>query len=340
MTVGNPARGETTMADIADDLGVSRQLVSLVLRDQPGASPETRSRVREAAKRLGYSPHAGARLLRQATSRQLGVVFEPRHAPGQEIVRAIYAHALEQGYQVVLSAMTDSRTGMQAVEELLGYRCAGLVVIGADLGADELRGLSRRANVPLVAVGAGRRNRSYDVVRSAGDEGMAEGVRHLAGLGHREITYVNASSMPPGPLRLSGYLRATDELSLRPVVLELQGDYTEECGAAAARQLLDAPALPTAVMMSNDHAALGLILTLARAGVSVPGDVSVTGFDDSAPARLTALDLTTVLQDPLEMGRRAVDAVIRRLSDPTTKPAEAVVGVSLVVRSSTAPPRA
>ncbi|MGA8211399.1 MAG: LacI family DNA-binding transcriptional regulator [Nocardioidaceae bacterium] len=326
------------MADIAADLGVSRQLVSLVLRNQPGASAETRDRVAEAARRLGYSPHAGARLLRQATSRQLGVVFAPRHAPGQEIVQAIYAHASERGYQVVLSAMTDTRSGMQAVEELLGYRCAALVVIGADLGPDELRALTRRANVPLVAVGAGRRNRFYDVVRSAGDDGVAECARYLAGLGHRTITYVHGSSMPAGPLRLAGYLRAVEEHSIDPVVLELPGDYTEECGAEAGRQLLGGADLPTAVMMSNDHAALGLILTLARAGVSVPGDVSVTGFDDSRFARFSALDLSTVRQDPHEMGRSAIAAALRRIGDPAKRPGEAVVGTSLVVRSSTAPP--
>src|SRR3978361_55013 len=118
--MGNGARGETTMADIAADLGVSRQVVSLVLREQPGASAETRERVAESARRLGYSPHAGARLLRQSTSRQLGVVFTPRHAPGQEIVQEIYAHASHHGYQVVLSAMTATRSGMQAVEALLG----------------------------------------------------------------------------------------------------------------------------------------------------------------------------------------------------------------------------
>jgi DNA-binding LacI/PurR family transcriptional regulator len=327
------------MADIAADLGVSRQLVSLVLRDQPGASAETRARVTKAAKRLGYSPHVGARLLRQATSRQLGVVFAPRHAPGQEIVQAVYTHAHQRGYQVVLSAMTDTRSGMQAVEELLGYRCAALVVIGADLGPDELRALAQRANVPVVAVGAGRRNRSYDVVRSAGDEGMAQVARHLAELGHRTITYVHASSMPPGPLRLAGFLRAADELSVQPVVVDLEGDYTEECGAEAGRRLLQEPVLPTAVMMSNDHAALGLVLTLARAGVSVPGDVSVTGFDDSRPAQLSALDLTTVRQDPQRMGSCAIDAVLRRLGDSTKRPREAVVGVSLVVRSSTSPPQ-
>jgi DNA-binding LacI/PurR family transcriptional regulator len=215
-----------------------------------------------------------------------------------------------------------------------------LVAIGADLTPHVLRALARRATVPVVAVGAGRRNRAYDVVRSAGDDGVAECLRHLVGLGHRAITYVHAPSMPPGALRLEGYRRAAEELSIEAVVLEVDGEYTEECGSEAARRLLGRPVLPTAVMLSNDHAALGFVLTLARAGVSVPGDVSVTGFDDSRPARLSALDLTTVRQDPEALGRGAVDAALRRLSDPTARPTEAVLGAHLVVRSTTAPPRA
>jgi DNA-binding LacI/PurR family transcriptional regulator len=176
-------------------------------------------------------------------------------------------------------------------------------------------------------------------VRSAGDDGVAECFRYLAGLGHRAITYVHASSMPPARLRLSGYLRAAKELSIDPAVLEIPGEYTEECGAEAARRLLSGDALPTAVMMSNDHAALGLVLTLARAGVSVPADISVTGFDDSRPARMSSLDLTTVRQDPQEMGRSAMDAALRRLGDPSRRPRETVVAATLVVRGSTAPPR-
>jgi DNA-binding LacI/PurR family transcriptional regulator len=332
-------RRETTMADIAAHLGVSRQLVSLALRDLPGASSETRARVAEAAQRLGYSPHAGARLLRQSTSRQLGVVFAPERAAEQEIVQAIYTHASRHGYQVVLSATTDTRSSMHAVEELLGYRCAALVVIGADPGDDQLPALTRRASVPVVSVGAGGRNAAYDVVRSAGDRGIAECVRHLADLGHRAITYVHAPAMPPGPLRLAGYLRAIEELSMTPSVLEVAGEYTEECGARAARALLGAGELPTAVRMSNDHAALGLVLSLARAGVSVPREVSVSGFDDSRLAQLSALDLTTVRQNPEDMGRNAVEAALRRLSDPAKRPGEIVVDASLVVRGSTGPAR-
>lgn len=330
---------QPTMADIAAAVGVSRQLVSLVLRDQPGASAQTRERVKETAKRLGYSPHLGAQVLRQNASKQLGVVFAPAHATEPEIVQAIYPAAFEHGYQVVLSATTSTRDSMQAVEELLAYRCAALIVIGSDLGQAELRSLARRATVPLVAVGAGRHNRSYDVVRSAGDEGIALCVRHLADLGHVDITYVHASSMPPSPLRLAGYRRAMEELALKPHAMELAGDYTEECGAEAARLLLTGGPLPTAVVMGNDQAAVGLLLTLARAGVSVPGDVSVTGFDDSRFASISAVDLTTVRQDPEQMGRQAVEAALRRLGHPEVKPTELVTRTSLVVRTSTGKPR-
>ena len=92
-------------------------------------------------------------------------------------------------------------------------------------------------------------------------------------------------------------------------------------------------------MLGNDHAAMGLLLTLARAGVSVPGEVSVTGYDDSRIAQMSAVDLTTVRQDPREMGQRAVQAALRRLGDAGQRPAETVIEASLVVRSSTGPPR-
>lgn len=332
-------RREPTMADVAREIGVSRQLVSLVLREQPGASDETRAKVWAAASRLGYSPHVGARTLRQSVSRQVGVVFAPSHATEPDIVEAIYPAATVHGYQLMIGPVTSTRTSQQAIEELLGYRCAGLIVIGARLAGKSLAELAARARVPVVLVGAGRRNVSADVVRSAGDVGVGLCVRHLAALGHEEIAYVHGSSMPPATLRLAGYLQAMRDLSLRPAVTELSGDYTEECGAEAARGMLAAPRLPTAVVMGNDQAAVGLILTFARSGVSVPGQVSVTGFDDSRFARLSAVDITTVRQDPVRMGSAAVEAVLRRIREPSARPREVVIATTLIERSSTAAPR-
>jgi len=333
-----------TMADIAAHLGVSRQLVSLVLRDAPGASEETRLRVRQAATELGFSPHVGARSLRRTRSTDLGVVFTPAHPTETEILEHIYPAASACGYDVILSAQTATRSTGQAVEELLGHRCAGLIVIGSPLSQAGLRAVSQRSPVPVVDVGYGRRNAHYDVVRSAGDVGIDDMVTYLAWLGHRRITYVDPSAMPTAALRRRGYVRATGRLDLPADVLAVPGEYTrgdyfEEVGSAAARILLRRDELPTAVVAPNDHTAVGLLQILLRAGVRVPEDVSITGFDDAPIARLTSVDLTTVRQDPHLMGVAAVEAAVRRIRDRDLKPGETVVPTTVVERGSTAGPR-
>jgi DNA-binding LacI/PurR family transcriptional regulator len=331
------------MADVAAHLGVSRQLVSIVLRDQPGASDETRRRVREAARELGFSPHGGARSLRRARSKDLGVIFAPAHSTEPEIVEAIYPAAAARGYDVVLSAETATRSTEQAVEELLGHRCAALIVIGSDLKHAGLKAVAERSLVPLVDVGYGRRNQFYDVVRSSGDKGIEELVEYLVELGHRQIAYVDPASMPPGSLRRRGYDRAVKRLDLPSDIVSVPGDYTEssyfdQVGTTAGRALLDRPRLPTAVIAPNDDTAVGLLHTLIRNGVRVPDDISVAGFDDAPIARLSSVDLTSVRQDPELIGVSAVEAAVRRIENRDERPRETVVDTSLVLRSSTAAP--
>ncbi|GAA4732064.1 LacI family DNA-binding transcriptional regulator [Phytohabitans rumicis] len=337
-------RRQPTMADIAAHLGVSRQLVSLVLRDAPGASEETRRRVREAARQLGFSPHVGARSLRRARSADLGVIFAPAHSTELEIVEHIYPAAAARGYDVILSAQTATRSTNQAVEELLGHRCAAVIVIGSNLDHAGLRAVSRRSPVPVVDVGYGKRNAYYDVVRSSGDKGIAGVVTYLAELGHERIAFVDPAAMPAAVLRRRGYDQEINRLGLAADVLSPAGDYTrgdyfEEAGSAAARTLLRRATLPSAVVVPNDHAAVGVLQILVRNGVRVPEDISVTGFDDAPIARLSSVDLTTVRQDPELMGVAAVEAAIRRVKEPDLKPGETVVETFLVVRGSTAEPR-
>jgi DNA-binding LacI/PurR family transcriptional regulator len=328
-----------TMGDIAAHLGVSRQLVSLVLRDLPGASEDTRRRVRQAARDLGYRPHAGARALRRTRSSDLGVVFSPVHATEPEIVEAMYEAAAAKGYHVILAALTPNRSLGEAVDELLGHRCAAIVVMGAEVSHSVLRSIVERTPVPVTTVGGGNRNASYDVVRSSGDKGVAAAVDHLVSLGHRRICFLNSSSMIPGKLRLEGYMRTMAAHGLQPDPVIWSGEYDEEAGAVAARDLLERDELPTAVVAGNDQIAFGLLQVMLRAGVRVPEDLSVTGFDDIRVARLPGVELTTVRQDPALMGAAAVDVAVRRLEDPALRPDMRVVPTSLVVRSSTAAAR-
>jgi len=332
-------RREPTMADIASYLGVSRQLVSLALRDAPGASTQTRERVRAAAAELGYRPHAGARAMRQSASHHLGVVFTPTNMPETDIVEATYTAAAERGYHVLLSAQTPGRSTQVAVDELLGYRCAAVVVVGPQVSAASFGGLARRSPVPLVAVGAGQGGRWFDVVRSAGDLGIYEAVRHLVELGHRQIAYVDPAAMRPAALRLKGYQTAMRKYRLAQQIVTLTGDYVEEAGAEAGRRLLRGAVLPTAVVVGNDQAALGLLLVLERAGVRVPERVSITGYDDARVAGNSAVALTTLRQDPVQIGAAAVEAALRRIHAPGAAPMLTVIHPTLIVRGSTCAPR-
>jgi DNA-binding LacI/PurR family transcriptional regulator len=160
----------------------------------------------------------------------------------------------------------------------------------------------------------------------------------LSSLGHRDIAYVHGKQMASAALRYRGYTAAVKRLKLRRRTIAITDDYVEEAGAAAGRLLLQEQALPTAVVTANDHAAVGLIDTLLRAGVRVPEDVSVTGFDDSRVARLSYIDLTTVRQDGQQMAQAAVDAALGRIKGRRVA-VDAVIEPTLIVRGTTARPR-
>jgi DNA-binding LacI/PurR family transcriptional regulator len=335
---GGPPR-RPTMGDVANRAGVSRQLVSLIFRNAPGAGPATTKRVLRAAEELGYTPDTAARMLRRKTSRFIGVLFNPKHAAEADVLDGIYPAVSMAGYEVVLSALTSSRDEGTAIEELLGFRCEALLLIGSHLGPDGFRDLA--AKVPVVSVGGGSAEvgTGCDVVRSAGDVGVEQAVDHLCALGHRDITYVHGEKMASAEVRQQGYLRSMSKHGLTPHVLVTSSGYIEESGVEAAATLLNGRSLPSAVVAGNDHAALGVIHALLQAGVDVPRQVSVTGFDDSRVANLSFVALTTINQDSEQLGRLAAEAAVERITGVRSTPVEKIITPTLVVRGSTAPPR-
>ena len=326
-----------TMGDVAQRVGVSRQLVGIVFRNDRGVSAETRARILQAADELGYQPDVAAQTLRQRSSNYLGVVFSPAHASEVDIVDAIYPAAAADGYRVVLSALTSTRDTAAAVDEVLGYRCAALLVIGRVMKNAGLQRLSAKLPVVLIGTG-GAKDTGCDYVQSAGDIGMRLMVDHLFDLGHRDIAYLYGGGMASADLRYRGYRSAVKRHRLSARVVRIIDDYTEESGARAARLLLDADTFPTAVMASNDHAAVGFIHTVLQAGLRIPQDVSVTGYDDSPVARLSYVGLTTVHQDGQQMAQASVAAALSRVDGRNT-PLETIIEPALTIRASTAPPR-
>ncbi|WP_193789421.1 LacI family DNA-binding transcriptional regulator [Nocardiopsis halotolerans] len=326
------------MADVAAHVGVSRQLVSLVLGDRPGPSARTRERVLRAAEELGYRADTAARMLRRARSRQVGVLFGMGYPMDAHLVEELYPAAAEQGYGLVLSAMASTRSEREAIDELVGLRCEALVLIG--LSAEAPADLARVAErVPVVEIGQRTGAGGTDSVRTADAEGVRRAVTHLVGLGHRAIVHVDGGALPGAADRARGYAEAMREHGLDGCVEVLPGDYSEEAGASAARRLLARDALPTAVVAANDLCAFGLLATLVRAGVSVPGNVSVVGYDDSRTARLSFLQLTSVRQDAARMARLAVRCAAERLDEGRAESRHLLLEPALTVRGSTAPPR-
>lgn len=234
------------------------------------------------------------------------------------------------GYAVALQAVTPAHDEARAVDALLDQRCEALLLLSPALPAEAVA-----ERLPLTVVGRHLEPDGFDVVRVADDQGVAAAVAHLQGLGHRRIVHVDGGDAPMAADRRAGFLAAAG-----PDARVVPGGYDEAAGAGAARALLArAPGdLPTAVLVANDRAAIGLLDVFLRAGVRVPADVSVVGYDDSALARLAHVDLTTVSQEAGEQARRAVAAAVARL-EADAAPSGAVLTPRLVVRGTTGPPR-
>jgi DNA-binding LacI/PurR family transcriptional regulator len=325
------------LEDVAAHVGLSPATVSLVLSNAPGPSAATRRRVLQAAQELGYRPNRTASLLARRRSRLLGVLLEVRNSFHAELVEDLQAASEPLRYELVLSTVTRTRDERRAVEVLLDFRCEALILLGPDAPPARLAALGRQ--LPVIAVGRRVAADGVDVVRAADDRGVAQAVGSLAGLGHRDIAYVDGGrGVIPGDRR-RGYRTAMRRHGLADHVRILPGDHTEESGLRAAATLLREPELPTAVLAFNDRCAVGLLDALNRAGVDVPGSVSVVGYDDSPLARLAHVNLTTVSQDTRAQAEHALAAAVERLDEGRSVPREVVLSPRLVVRRTAAPPR-
>lgn len=334
---GPPSRERRpTLADVAAAAGVSVPLVSIVMRDVPGASAATRARVRQVAEDLGYRPDQRARLLRQQRSRLLGVTFEVEQPFHGDLVEGLYAAAESAGYELLLSAIAPARPEDRAVQAIMDDRCEAVIMLGPRLPTKALTLLATR--VPVVAVARNVRSASVDCVRTDDQAGMAAAVGHLYNLGHRNIAYLDGGTAAGAPERLRGLQAAAAAQQLGDGLTVLSGGAIEEDGVQAARELLARKSGVTGIIAFNDRCAMGVLDTLLRAGVAVPQDMSVVGYDNSRISRISYIDLTTVGQNPVQLAEMAVARAIARLENETCEPRDQIVAPELIVRSTSAPP--
>ncbi|MBE7191623.1 LacI family DNA-binding transcriptional regulator [Gordonia polyisoprenivorans] len=341
-TTAGSRRRRPTMADVAERAGVSRTLVSFILAGKPGAGEETQLRVLAVAEELGYRPDSVARMLARGRSRTLGVLVDMSQLFQSELVTHMYPAAEALNHDVLLTANLPERSEVSSLERLIDHRCGALIVLGPHTDGAELLPVAARA--PMVVVG---RTLTEDVlhagavatVRTDDHLGMAQAVDYLVGLGHRDILHVDGGDGPGAGDRTLGYRTAMQRHGLSEHIAIVAGAHREDAGARAARELLGRSRLPTAILAGNDRCALGLLDVFTRAGVDVPGDISLVGYDDSLLSDNPRIDLTTIHQDATGMATTAVDLAVAMLTDQSDGGDDVVLEPSLKVRGTTAPPR-
>jgi DNA-binding LacI/PurR family transcriptional regulator len=327
------------MEDVARRAGVSRSLVSLVMRDNPHVSAERRTRVLTAAAELGYSPNAMARGLASRQSGMVAVLLNDLHNPFfAETFDGLVHAAEDRGYRLLLGAgSAQQRAELTSMHGFLEYRPDGIVLISPRLPSGAIAAVAAR--VPVVVIGRSVRADGIDCVMTDEAEGARLVIDHLAGLGHRRIAHVDGGRGAGAAPRRQGYRRAMARAGLGRFIDVIPGDFTERAGTEAATALSARRSLPSAVFAANDLVAVGLIDALERDGRQVPGDVSVVGYDNTFFARLRHVSLTTVDQPREEMGRCALSLLVERMDGRRKVPELVLTTPRLVARDTTAPPR-
>ena len=343
-TTASPA----TITDVAAQAGVSIKTVSRVMNNEPGVHPQTREQVIKVVAALKYRPKLSARSLAGARSFLIGLLYyDPSAAFVGGVQQGATLRCREAGYHLVVESLHDDAPDLQQqVDRMVSaLRPDGMILTPPLCDNAQVLKALRESGTPCVLISPARNARDMATVRMDDAAAAEEITNLLIGLGHTRIAFIKgATDQSASVPRYQGYVRAmkTHGLAIEPDFV-LQGEFTYASGVEAAHHLLSRRTRPSAVFASNDDMALGVLATAQRHGLSVPGDLSIAGFDDSAASSLVWPPLTTVRQPMDGMARAAVEMLIaaNRADDPL--PAAGVHRVlpyQLVVRDSTSAPAA
>lgn len=319
-----------TIRDVAARAGVSVATISRVFNDTAPVREEVRQKVLTVARGMSYVPHAAARSLSIRSTATIGVVLPDLHGEFfSEVIRGIDIAARQSGFHILVSGSHADRDEMRAVLAALRGRVDGLIVMSPDLEPGTLVA-DLPHGIPIAVLNSQVEGRpSITIDNFGGARGV---VKHLVALGHRRIAFVGG---PPlngdAGERRRGYRAGIRSTGLETI--ELDGLFTEDSGYEAARTFLERSPRATALFAANDAMAIGALSALREAGVAVPRDIALVGFDDVPIARYLAPPLTTVAVPIAELGRAAFD-VLHTMIRGDAAPGNRKLKTALVVRES------
>jgi LacI family transcriptional regulator len=326
--------------EIAKRARVSTATVSRAINHDPTVSPQLAKRVWKVIEELGYYPNTQARALVSGRSRIFGLIVSEITNPFfPEIVQVFETIAVQHQYEILLtSTVNDPKRMESSVRRMIERRVDGVAVMTFGMEEVLLEDLKLR-KVPLVFVDVGPPRPRVSNIRIDYLHGIRQAVQHLAALRHQKIAFIS------GPLRLKSsmarkeaFVSSLQEIGL-PVDpdLILEGDHTMEGGMKVSAPMLARPNRPTAVLCSNDMTAIGVMRKSHEAGLRIPQDLSVVGFDDIRLAQFVLPPLTTVQMSQSELARLAFHALLAEVSReiPSPNGTEYVVKTNLVLRGST-----
>jgi DNA-binding LacI/PurR family transcriptional regulator len=326
--------------EIAKRAKVSTATVSRAINGVPSVSPALAKRVWSIIEELGYYPNTQARALVSGRSRIFGLIISEITNPFfPEIVQVFETIAVQHRYEILLTSTGNDPKRMEsAVRRMIERRVEGVAILTFGMEEVLLEDLKLR-QVPLVFVDVGPPRPRVSNIRIDYLHGIRQAVQHLAALRHEKIAFIT------GPLRLKSalarqqsFLRAMQEIGLESdPALIVQGDHTVEGGMAALKRLLAGYIRPTAVLCSNDMTAIGVMRESHDAGISIPRDLSVIGFDDIRLAQFMLPPLTSVQMSQSELARLAFDALMAEVERETPAPngTDYELKTNLVLREST-----
>jgi len=325
-----------TIKDVARRAKVSVASVSRAMNGSGGISESTRQRILRVARKLHYTPHGAARSLITRRTHTVGVVLPDMHGEFfSELIRGIDRAARSHGLHLLVSSSHGDAAEAAAALRAMHGRVDGLLVMSPHVDAAFIEA-NLPEGAPLVLINTHLANSQHPLFTVDNYGGATAMMRHLVGRGHRRIALIaGPDSNFEARERLRGYREGLAHLLPGTPELVLHGDFTEESGFRAGRQVLALAERPNAVFASNDMMAIGCLFALKEANVAVPGEIAVTGYDDIPIARYLAPPLTSVRVCITELGALALERLALGIEDPEKiEPTVQTLRTELVVRGS------